>query len=59
MEEPGRVNITRLKESFISRYPSHPLSRIFVSEPDILTATELVAKSQTWLAFLQGEDENE
>ncbi len=59
MEEPRRLNITKLKESFISRYPSHPLSRIFVSEPDNLTGEELIAKSQTWLAFFHGGKENE
>ena len=59
MEMAGRVNISILKTNFAGRFPTHPLTKILLSEPDRMTAEELLAKSQTWLAFFHGGGENE
>jgi hypothetical protein len=59
MEESRRLDISRLKAGFLAKFPSHPLSKILSLEPDSLTVEELLAKAQTWLAFFQGEKENE
>jgi len=47
------------EKSFAAKFPSHPLTRILLSEPDIVTMQELLAKSQTWLSFFHGGKENE
>jgi hypothetical protein len=60
MDERGRsVDISNMKKSFAAKFPSHPLTRILLSEPDIVTMQELLAKSQTWLSFFHGGKENE
>jgi len=60
MDERGRlVDISNLKKSFAAKFPSHPFTRILLSEPDIVTIQELLAKSQTWLSFFNGAEENE
>jgi hypothetical protein len=59
MEEAGKVNIARLKANFTEKFPKHPFSRLLLSEPDLLTKEEFLAKAQTWLAFFHGEEKNE
>lgn len=59
MEEAGRVNIAGLKANFAKKFPEHPFNRLLLSEPNILTNEELLAKAQTWLAFFNGGKENE
>ncbi|GEM_PF-3840317 len=58
MEERA-INIYRLKREFTEKFPEHTLSTILSLEPDVLTAEELIAKAQTWLAFFRRRDENE
>jgi hypothetical protein len=59
MEEGRKIDISKLKQGFAVKFPSHPLTAILLSEPDVLTKEELLAKSQTWLAFFQRREENE
>ena len=59
MEESRRLDISRLKAGFSGKFPWHPLSKILLLEPDTVTIEEFLAKAQTWLAFFQGEKENE
>jgi hypothetical protein len=53
MEEARKINIAPLKADFAGKFPGHPLAKILLSEPDTLTGDELLAKTQTWLAFFQ------
>lgn len=59
MGEANQIDICKLKTGFIGKFPSHSLSKILSAEPDSLTAEELLAKAQTWLAFFKGDDWNE
>ena len=51
MEETGRVSIARLKANFARKFPQQPLTKILLSESDILTTEEFLAKVGTWLAI--------
>lgn len=53
--EKADVDITKVKSTFASKFPEHPLTKILISEPDYLTAEEFLAKVQTWLAFFNGD----
>jgi hypothetical protein len=59
MEDARRVSVAKLKANFAKKFPDHPLTRILLSEPDILAREEFLAKAQTWLAFFHGVKENE
>lgn len=58
-EQAKRIDISGVKATFVRNFPSHPLSKILLSEPDSVTGEELLAKAQTWLAFFHGEEKNE
>ncbi|SIM83431.1 hypothetical protein [Cuniculiplasma divulgatum] len=58
-EHARKIDISGVKVAFVRNFPSHPLSKILLSEPDSVTGEELLAKAQTWLAFFHGEKENE
>ena len=49
------ISISNLKRDFSRRFPSHPLTRILLNEPDTMHIEELIAKAGTWLAFFQAE----
>ena len=59
MGEANRIDISKLKTGFIGKFPSHSLSKILSSEPNSLTNQEFLAKAQTWLAFFEGDEQNE
>lgn len=57
MEKAG-IDITNVKIKFASKFPEHPLTKILLSEPDVLTKDEFIAKAQTWLAFFNRDEED-
>ena len=57
MKKAG-LDISTLKIRFAIKFPEHPLTKILISEPDNLTGEELLAKSQTWLAFFNGDEKD-
>lgn len=57
MERAG-IEIAKVKLQFATKFPEHPLTKILLSEPDKLTIEEFIAKTQTWLAFFNGDEED-
>ncbi len=53
--ERASIDIRKVKLKFATKFPEHPLTKILLSEPDMLTADEFIAKAQTWLAFFSGD----
>jgi hypothetical protein len=51
----GRVSLIDLKQGFSTRFPRSPLTQILLLEPDIVTISELLAKTQTWLSILENK----
>ena len=43
------VNIKKMKDLYIKKYPDSNLSKVLVNEPDEMTAIEFIAKVGTWL----------
>lgn len=57
MEKAG-IDIKKVKLKFAAKFPEHSLTKILLSEPDTLTTEEFLAKTQTWLAFFNGDGED-
>jgi hypothetical protein len=53
-----RVSLIDLKQGFSTRFPRSPLTKILLLEPDIVTISELLAKTQTWLSVLENKKRN-
>jgi hypothetical protein len=47
------ITISDLKRNFMQEFPDSPLTPILLCEPDSMSVDELIAKTGTWLAFLQ------
>ncbi len=47
------ISISDLKRNFTQKFPDCPLTSILLYEPDSMSIDELIAKTGTWLAFLQ------
>ena len=47
------ISISDLKRKFTQKFPDSPLTPILLYEPDAMSIDDLVAKTGTWLAFLQ------
>ena len=47
------ITISDLKRNFTQKFPDSPLTPILLYEPDAMSIDDLVAKTGTWLAFLQ------
>ena len=43
------VNIKKMKDLYIKKYPGSNLSKVLMNEPDEMTAIEFIAKVGTWL----------
>jgi|ACXJ01.1.fsa_nt_gi hypothetical protein len=53
-----QISLISLKKGFSSKFPTSPLTQILISEPDYVTITELLAKSQTWFSILENKRRN-
>ena len=49
------ISISDLKRNFTQKFPDSPLTPVLLYEPDAMSIDDLVAKTGTWLAFLQRE----
>lgn len=49
------ISISDLKRNFTQKFPDSPLTPILLYEPDTMSVDDLIAKTGTWLAFLQRE----
>jgi hypothetical protein len=47
------ISISDLKRNFTQKFPDSPLTPVLLYEPDAMSIDDLVAKTGTWLAFLQ------
>jgi hypothetical protein len=47
------ISISDLKRNFTQKFPDSPLTPVLLYEPDTMSEDDLIAKTGTWLAFLQ------